>query len=184
MSYLIAEVDICHRVESLEINASHSGVAVIVRRSGRPIGFFMKPVAAGSVLALASETLERWIESEIDPDLLRGRTAKPFQVIFRELPSLTVAVCTRDRSHLVERCLASIERIRNWGRHPFRSIEVLLIDNAPSDERTKAFAKSQSQIRYILEPMPGLDFARNRAAQEASGDLIAYLDDDVVVDAG
>jgi GT2 family glycosyltransferase len=39
-------------------------------------------------------------------------------------------------------------------------------------------------VRYCLELRPGLDFARNLAWMEASGELIAYLDDDVVVDAG
>jgi cellulose synthase/poly-beta-1,6-N-acetylglucosamine synthase-like glycosyltransferase len=33
-----------------------------------------------------------------------------------------------------------------------------------------------------MEPKPGLDFARNRAIQESSAELLAFLDDDVVVD--
>ena len=36
--------------------------------------------------------------------------------------------------------------------------------------------------RYVLEPRPGLNFARNRAIAEARGALLAFLDDDVVVD--
>ena len=37
-------------------------------------------------------------------------------------------------------------------------------------------------MRYVFEPKAGLDFARNAALHAATGDLIAYLDDDVVVD--
>ena len=39
-----------------------------------------------------------------------------------------------------------------------------------------------ADVRYVCEPKPGLDFARNRALVEATGEILAYLDDDVVVD--
>jgi glycosyltransferase involved in cell wall biosynthesis len=39
-------------------------------------------------------------------------------------------------------------------------------------------------VRYTLEPRPGLDWARNRAIVEAKGEIIAYTDDDVIVDKG
>jgi glycosyltransferase involved in cell wall biosynthesis len=41
-----------------------------------------------------------------------------------------------------------------------------------------------SEVRYVCEPKPGLGFARNRALREARGELLAFLDDDVVVDHG
>jgi glycosyltransferase involved in cell wall biosynthesis len=37
-------------------------------------------------------------------------------------------------------------------------------------------------VRYVREPRPGLDWARNRAIAEATGDVVAFTDDDVVVD--
>ncbi|MGH7125865.1 MAG: glycosyltransferase family 2 protein, partial [Stellaceae bacterium] len=39
-------------------------------------------------------------------------------------------------------------------------------------------------VRYEREGRPGLDFARNRALAKATGEFIAFIDDDVVVDRG
>jgi GT2 family glycosyltransferase len=37
-------------------------------------------------------------------------------------------------------------------------------------------------VCYVREPKPGLDFARNRALRECETTLLAYIDDDAVVD--
>jgi GT2 family glycosyltransferase len=39
------------------------------------------------------------------------------------------------------------------------------------------------QFRYVHEPVPGLSAARNRGIEESKGAIIAFLDDDVIVDA-
>ncbi len=36
----------------------------------------------------------------------------------------------------------------------------------------------------MVEPKPGLDFARNRAIQAAAGEVIAFVDDDAQADSG
>ena len=42
--------------------------------------------------------------------------------------------------------------------------------------------KDFPNVQYVHEPRPGLNWARNRAILEAHGEIIAYTDDDVVVD--
>ena len=65
----------------------------------------------------------------------------------------------------------------------YPNIEIIVVDNAPSDYSTKNFVKNFSnKIKYICEPTPGLSWARNRAIKEAAGEIIAFTDDDVVVD--
>jgi glycosyltransferase involved in cell wall biosynthesis len=61
--------------------------------------------------------------------------------------------------------------------------EVLVVDNA-SNDGTGAAAnrtiqeKLAGRARVVREEKPGLSFARARAAREASGDIICFLDDD------
>ncbi len=61
-------------------------------------------------------------------------------------------------------------------------LDILLVDNAPSDELTRQLADATPGIRYVREPRPGLNFGRNRALREARGEILAFLDDDVIVD--
>jgi len=89
----------------------------------------------------------------------------------------TVAVCTRDRPELLERLLHSIA---GQSRAPR---EVLVVDNAPATERTRDLVREKFPLyRYVREPVPGLDFARNCALREATGSVLAFIDDDAVAD--
>jgi glycosyltransferase involved in cell wall biosynthesis len=98
------------------------------------------------------------------------------------LPLLTIAICTKDRPEGVKRLLRSLSD--QWAALPEGSagLEILLVDNAPSDERTRELAGQRSELRYVREARPGLNFARNRALREARGEILAFLDDDVIVD--
>lgn len=86
---------------------------------------------------------------------------------------LTVAVCTGNRPQELRRALVSLVR-----QVPPPS-EILVIDNAPVDSRTRELVEREfPEVRYQEEPMPGLGFARNRALSAALGDVVAFLDDD------
>jgi glycosyltransferase involved in cell wall biosynthesis len=92
---------------------------------------------------------------------------------------LSVALCTRDRPEQLRRALASL------AAQTVPPGEVLVIDNAPGDGRTRRLVESEFPVfRYAAEPVPGLDFARNRALRTATGDVLAFLDDDAVADPG
>lgn len=95
----------------------------------------------------------------------------------RTQPTATAVICTRDRPQLLARALLSLQAQR---RPP---LEILVVDNAPSSEQTHQTVNREfPMLRYVREPVPGLNFARNRALREAKGDIVAFLDDDAVAD--
>lgn len=61
-----------------------------------------------------------------------------------------------------------------------RSLEIIIVDNASSDDTIRVAELFTRNVKYIYEPNLGLSHARNRALREASGDYIVYLDDDAV----
>ncbi|KAA9013012.1 glycosyltransferase [Sphingobium limneticum] len=88
--------------------------------------------------------------------------------------SASVVICTRDRPEELARCLASLPL------QSFRPNEIVVVDNASRDGRTREVA-IQAGVVYVREDRPGLDFARNTGAKAATGDIIAYTDDDVLL---
>lgn len=165
----------------------------LVRLHGTPIGYVTVAVQDSrcSAESLANAILEKHAEaitrhllsdslalgiklSELDiEDLVKV----PHPVYSGPLPTVTIAVCTRDRTAGLSRCLDSLNLVKYPG------LEIIVVDNAPSDDSTERLVRENFlRVRYLKEPRPGLDWARNRAILEARGEIIAYTDDDVVVD--
>jgi GT2 family glycosyltransferase len=94
------------------------------------------------------------------------------------LPTATIAVCTRDRTDDLAKCLDSLIPITEQG------YEVLIVDNCPSDRSTFELVSRYPRIRYIYEPKLGLNNARNRALKEANCEVVAFTDDDAFVEPG
>lgn len=92
-------------------------------------------------------------------------------------PPISVVVCTRDRPDLLRECLASLAHV------DYPSFEVVIVDNASRGPGT-AQVVAGTPWRCVREERPGLDWARNRGAQEARHELLAYLDDDATAEAG
>ena len=89
--------------------------------------------------------------------------------------SISVAVCTRERPEKLERLLDSLTR----QTRPPES--VIVVDNAPATTGTEQLVRGRfSAFRYMLEPLQGLDFARNRALRDCGTSIIAFIDDDAV----
>jgi glycosyltransferase involved in cell wall biosynthesis len=90
--------------------------------------------------------------------------------------SLTVVICTRNRPESLARCLYQIQQSID------NDFEVIVVDNAPDNDNTQIVASNFPFVHYVREERKGLDIARNTGAKHASGTIIAYTDDDVVVD--
>jgi GT2 family glycosyltransferase len=178
MPYRICDIDINDPLPALVLRPDETGFALIVRQGGRPTGFILH--AASPTTILQPEALGRLIELHIQqaqpgaPPL----AIAPERLMAAKARSLTVAICTHQHPEDLERCLDRLSTLRGNGER----FELLVIDNAPSDDRTRTVVERRQDVRYIRESRPGLDFARNRALREATTDLIAFVDDDVIVD--
>lgn len=93
---------------------------------------------------------------------------------------ISVVVCTHNRANILKRMLESFA-----GQHGLNNEawELLVVDNGSTDATRTIVENMQKQlaIRYLFEPQLGLSHARNRGVAEAVGDIIAFLDDDVLV---
>jgi SAM-dependent methyltransferase/GT2 family glycosyltransferase len=90
-------------------------------------------------------------------------------------PSVTLAICTANRPAELERCVQSIADAVDTPS------EVLIVDNSPDVPITRELLRQFPAFRYLAEPRPGLSAARNAAVRAATGSILAFVDDDVVV---
>jgi len=162
---------------------------VLVRLHGAPIGFVIPPECGCSPEELRDLALRQlgWgITSHLIADSIGGDGARASLAATcprrrsRSTPAVTVAVCTRDRAMNLAGCLDALNALD----YPADLLDVIVVDNAPSDSSTRTLVARYPRVRYTVEPRPGLDWARNRAIREARGAILAFTDDDVVADAG
>ncbi|MEX6689658.1 glycosyltransferase family 2 protein [Danxiaibacter flavus] len=105
-------------------------------------------------------------------NLLSPLLAKKTGGLF-EPRDISVVICTRNRAGFLRNCLKELTQ------QVYAPLEIIVVDNAPSDTSSKETTADFPLVRYIAEPTPGLDFARNAGAKTAKGKIIAYTDDDV-----
>ena len=84
-------------------------------------------------------------------------------------------ICTRDRPELLRKCLASITLL---DPAPY---ELIVVDNSPAADSTRDVVQDFPSAIYVHEPQGGLSRARNAGLRCATGNVIAWTDDDVTV---
>jgi glycosyltransferase involved in cell wall biosynthesis len=174
MSLQVIQVDISQPLQPIATSRRHGALWIVVRYGIRPIGMFrVRRNHVGEVFApdmqraMISESLGLQVH-----DVLRNRTFD----LPQHTPSASVVVCTREHPDVLERQLNSLR----WLDYPDH--EVIVVDNAPRSDRTRRVCERFDFVKYVHEPRPGLDFARNTGWRAARGEVIAYTDDDAAVD--
>jgi GT2 family glycosyltransferase len=100
----------------------------------------------------------------------RAYTEIPFSAD-QTWPMVSVVVCTYNGSRTLPETLASLKQLE------YPNFEVIIVDNGSNDGMTSKIAH-QSGFQVIQTAQSGLSAARNAGLLEASGEIIAYLDDD------
>jgi len=89
-------------------------------------------------------------------------------------PRVSVVVCTYNGARTIRDCLEGLERLA------YPDYEVIVVDDGSTDA-TAAIAR-EYHCRLIRTENRGLASARNTGLKEATGEIIAYIDDDAYPD--
>lgn len=164
-----------------EVNGleAYTKALALLRYKGQPVGRITLPVSDGKLrpsdyYPMMLEATGWYLSQVWLNEYLQWNDG----AVSQRAVTATVAICTRNRTQDLERCLNALMKLPNDGQ------EFLVIDNCPSDESTHELVKAYERVRYIREMNPGLDFARNCALREAKHDIVAFTDDDAMPDPG
>ncbi|MGB6454237.1 MAG: glycosyltransferase [Streptosporangiaceae bacterium] len=175
--------------------AEYTEARLLIRIHGTPIGqvtIHVEPemTLAARAQAAAHAELASALQSHVGLDQQldhvaagaqrAAQVACPERSVDKSGAGVSVIVCTRNRPASLRACLTSLQQVN------YDPIEFLVVDNAPSDAATKRVVAELSatdpRIRYTCEARPGLSRARNHGIDIAHFDLLAFTDDDVIVD--
>ncbi|HEU5406801.1 MAG TPA: glycosyltransferase family 2 protein [Nitrospira sp.] len=95
------------------------------------------------------------------------------------LPHICVCICTFKRQALLKRLLEALKEQDTSHRFSF---SILVVDNDRSESARSIVENfmnaSMLPITYVVEPRQNIALARNKAVEHASGDFVAFIDDD------
>lgn len=181
MATKVLDLELTDAKEAIRIHARYETAYVLFRLGGKPIAIEQSPVCDGllDLAALKKRVLakhRKTIWTQWCVGALTAGCAPP--EICKPAGRATVAVCTRERPDDLKMCLDGLMRLPDDGQ------EYLIVDNAPVTHATRRLVAKYPRVRYVCEPLAGLDRARNMALREARHDIVAFCDDDAVPDAG
>jgi glycosyltransferase involved in cell wall biosynthesis len=177
MSTRILEIELTENLSAIQLEKAYNSYRLLVRVRQHPIGWIsFWPIAGQEVISVENiySALASQIPLSIIPHALSNQLWPGRQTDYSQL-GISVIICTRDRTENLGRCLESFSNVQ------FHQFEIIVVDNAPSNDDSLHLA-SKFPVRYVREDRPGLDWARNRGIAEARFDIVAFTDDDAMVD--
>ena len=100
----------------------------------------------------------------------------------RPMPHISVCVCTYKRPELLQQLLNELACQETQGRF---TVDVVVVDNDAAESARSVVehwvsTDSRLAVAYCVEPQQNIALARNAAIKRATGDFIAFFDDDQV----
>lgn len=174
----VTEVDAARIPDVVRVDPRYDSAFVLIRWNGCPVGRATIPVHDGALnMAALREAIVTGAAEAIDRVRMRALLGSDEPTQERALPSISVAVCTRDRPDDLERCLGALQRTL-W----MDEQEIVVVDSCSAGDATRLVCEGHPRVRYVREGRPGLDIARNRALRESRGEIVAFTDDDAMPD--
>lgn len=178
------------------------GIQLVARLHGCPVGLVVAPLPEAGFTPRQLEKLvapaiaeavqaHRWRDEQpLDAGLFgtamapsaRPRCERVRRALDDSGPPLDVVIPTRNRPDRLAECVDSILA------SGYRRVRVIVVDNDPSGPETADLVAGRadwgSRVSYVWERCAGSSRARNRGIEHATAEIVAFVDDDVVVDSG
>jgi glycosyltransferase involved in cell wall biosynthesis len=163
----LATIDVEECPEHIDRGADYGALWALVREHGRPRGMIRVPFEHDRI---SREQLLAAIASLPSAPVALTRPRSPVSS-----PSISVVIPSLlARGDGLRSCLMSLARL------DYPDYEVIVVDNRPAG----APPVDLPGVRLVRETRPGISAARNRGLEVASGEIVAFTDDDVEVDPG
>jgi GT2 family glycosyltransferase len=95
-----------------------------------------------------------------------------------QLPFVSVIVVTFNRRKHLQKCLNSLLDLD----YPSSKFEIIVVDGGSNDGTKEMVFKDFPKVNFIVEKRKGIVYARNTGWKHAKGTIVAYTDDDCIVD--
>lgn len=201
-SVRILEIDITNPIPAIDVvhpvtDRIYRWAHVLVRIGRQPLGMLQVPLYAHG---LSSEACTRFIWHELGPSIneflqeqgqppitnlsIAGLPQNMFSNTYDQrddvAPLVSIVIPTCRVPHRIFACVQKLLE-QTYSRY-----EIIIVDNGPeimgiAEAVTNRFAYLP-HIRCVRETRRGSSWARNRGIEEAHGEIIAFTDDDVLVD--
>ena len=167
----VAVVDVAEPLVDLDCTRSKeppfTAAWILACNAGHPLGIVVIPLRGTLITAgqLEQELRRRF---GTVPALAPRKDRAPLARVSVVVP------CNFARPEGLQRCVERLAQL------DYPDYEVIVVDNRPGDVPPVEIPGA----RVVREPHPGISAARNRGIAAATGEIIAFTDDDVVVDRG
>jgi GT2 family glycosyltransferase len=119
-------------------------------------------------------TIERQPKPALDV-VARAYANTPFPMD-RSWPRVSVVVCTHNGARTIRRTMEGLSNLE------YSNFEVIVVDDRSTDDTARIVQAFDAKILKTTEADGGLSAARNLGLSVASGEIVAYIDDDAYPD--
>jgi GT2 family glycosyltransferase len=186
--FKVVHIDLSETLPNLAaLPEKYQGIYAVFWWQGIPLGHKeidaeLLPILAHEIATIAAQTITPTVANQLFKSNSQGllELQKPLGTLKQQFekpahPSVSVIICTRNRSEQLAKCLAALQNLSTPPQ------EIIVVDNAPSSDATRQLVENTPNVQYVLEASPGLSQARNTGIRQSRGEIIAFTDDDVEV---
>ncbi len=120
--------------------------------------------------ALQTAFVQRWM-----PATVPSPSTQPPQTLPNHIP-VSIIITTCDRPDDLVDCLRHLQ-----AQETSRPVEIIVADNRPASGLTPPVVAQFPAVKLVQEARPGASYGRNAAIAASTGEIVASVDDDVVV---